>query len=77
MWKGSNQLRQISNTYFTQIKKAKKYCLVAKKYRLVTIVTHPDKKYYIWNPNKKQRQSAQSFKEKVYKITKKLSEKQL
>ena len=26
---------QISNTYFMQIIKAKEYCLVAKKYRLV------------------------------------------
>jgi len=31
---------QISNTYFAQI-------IIAKKYRLVTIVTHPDKEYYI------------------------------
>ena len=30
----------ISNTYFAQI-------IIAKKYRLVTIVTHPDKEYYI------------------------------
>ena len=36
----------------------------------MTIVTHPDEKYYIWNSNKKQRQSAQSFERKVYKINK-------
>ena len=32
------------NIHFTQIIKAKKYCLL-------TIVTHPDKKYYKQNPN--------------------------
>jgi len=36
----------------------------------VTIVTHPDKKYYIRNLNKKQRQNAQSSERKVYKMTK-------
>ena len=39
----------------------------------MTIVTHPDKKYYIRNLNKKQRQNAQSSERKVYKMTKKSS----